>query len=320
MAINKYMHAALKALSYAEEDLMDVKTNYKLMRHVKRVAKKPRIRLTYKTWDYKVSSGDHDVPARIFTPAYGKGKKLADAKYPIIVFLHGGGWVTGDLDSYEKVCLAIARQTGHMLIAVDYRLAPENPFPAALEDCYQAVKAAMKWRQASRTSGGITLMGDSAGGNLAAAVSLYMRDKGEKMPDRQILIYPATYNNHTETSPFPSVLENGTDYLLTSKRVCEYMDLYCNNEADRNSPYFAPLLADDFSNQPDTLIVTAQYDPLRDEGEEYGRRLKTAGNRVVVRRIDNAMHGYFSLPVRFSVVRNTYRIINQFLREDKPDE
>lgn len=318
MAINKYMHAALKALSYAQDDLVDLTTNYKQVREIKRIAQKPRIKLTYKTWDYNVSNDGRNIPTRIFTPVYERIETITEPKFPIIVFLHGGGWVTGDLDSYEKVCLEIARQTGHMLIAVDYRLAPENPFPAALEDCYQVVKAAMQWCVTSGIPRGITLMGDSAGGNLAAAVSLYMRDKGEKTAARQILIYPATYNDHTEKSPFLSVAENGTDYLLTSKRMCEYMDLYCDNESNRNSPYFAPLLTNDYSNQPDTLIVTAQYDLLRDEAEEYGRRLKAAGNHVVVRRIDNALHGYFSLPVRFSSVRDTYKIINRFLQEGMP--
>lgn len=311
MAINKYMRAALKALSYLEIELKD---NYKLIRQAERLIKKPRIKLTYKTWDYHVRNNDYDIPIRIFSPA--KGNEIVNMKYPVIVFFHGGGWVTGDIDSYEKVCLTIARQTGMMLFAVDYRLAPEHPFPNALEDCYCAVKAVMQSQEAK----GIILMGDSAGGNLAAALSLYLRDKGEKAADRQILIYPATYNDHTETSPFPSVSENGKDYLLTSARVCDYMDLYCPIKSDRNNPYFAPLLATNFSGQPDTLIITAQYDPLRDEAEEYGRRLKEAGNRVVVHRMADALHGYFSLPIRFSQVKETYRIINQFLREGRMDE
>jgi len=315
MAINKYMRAALKALSYMEVDL---KTNYEMLRRIELVTKKPRIKLSYKTWDNHVNNNGYKVPVRIFTPTHENN--LSGLKYPVIVFLHGGGWVTGNLDSYEKVCLTIARQTGYMLIAVDYRLAPEYPFPTALEDCYQAIKVALHWHQISDIPRGITLMGDSAGGNLAAAVSLYMRDKGEKMVDKQILIYPATYNDHTETSPFQSVLEYGTEHLLTSKRICDYMDLYCRKEADRNNPYFAPLLANDFSNQPDTLIITAQYDPLRDEAEEYGRKLKEAGNCVVIRRMADTLHGFFSLPLRFSAVKKSYKIINQFLWEEKLDE
>ncbi|MCL2158479.1 MAG: alpha/beta hydrolase, partial [Oscillospiraceae bacterium] len=214
----------------------------------------------------------------------------------------------------ENVCLEIARQTNHIIIGVDYRLAPENPFPAALEDCHEAVKSVMRWNSVSGSPYGITLMGDSAGGNLAAAVSLYMRDLGERIADRQILVYPVAYNDHTESSPYPSVLENGTSYVLTSKNICDYMELYCPKLEDRQSPYVAPLLAKDLSNQPDTLVITAQYDPLRDEGEAYGQKLKEAGNVAVVRRTEDTLHGYFSLPARFSAVKKSYGIINQFLK------
>ena len=316
MAINKYMRAALKALSNVYLNV-DIKKNYKLIRQIERAAKKTRIKLLYQSRDFYIRDRGHNIPVRIFSPANNKIESLAHIKYPVIIFLHGGGWVTGDLDTYEKVCMMMARQTAHAIIAVDYRLAPENPFPAALEDCYKVVKAVMRWHNLSGSPNKITLMGDSAGGNLAAAVSLYMRDRGEKIVDRQILIYPAVYNNHSEKSPFPSVSENGTDYILTSKHICDYLDLYCQNEKDRNSPYCAPLLADDFSNQPDTLIITAQYDPLRDEGEEYGRKLKEAGNSVMVRRIKDTLHGYFSLTIKFSAVKESYDIINKFLKEKK---
>jgi acetyl esterase/lipase len=314
MGINKYMRTALKALSNMYLNV-DIKKNYKLIRLAQRAVKQPRMKLLYKTRDFYIKTSGHNIPVRIFSPANTKIESLAQIKYPVIIFFHGGGWITGDLETYERTCMTIARQTGHAIVAVDYRLAPENPFPSALEDCYKAVKAVMRWHRLSGSANKITLMGDSAGGNLAAAVSLYMRDRGEKTADRQILIYPATNNNHTGTSPFPSVLENGTDYILTSKHICDYIDLYCRTEKDRASPYCAPLLAEDFSNQPDTLIITAQYDPLRDEGEEYGRRLKEAGNSVIVRRIEDAMHGYFSLSIRFSAVRESYDMINQFLRD-----
>lgn len=310
--MNKYMLNALKAFSH-----VDIKKNYKLIRQAYIIAKKPRIKLTYQTWDYCIKNSGQNIPIRIFSPASKRIEGLALKKYPTIVFLHGGGWVTEDVDTYEKTCLTIARQTGHIVVAVDYRLAPENPFPAALMDCYKVVRAVIRWHKVSGIPHKITLMGDSAGGNLAAAVSLYMRDKGEKNVDRQILIYPVTYNNHTETSPFPSVIENGTDYILTSKHLCDYMDLYCGKAEDRENPYCAPLLAADFSNQPETLIITAQYDPLRDEGEEYGRKLKEAGNSVIIRRVNDAMHGYFTLSANYSAVKKSYTIINQFLRREQ---
>ena len=310
MAINKYMQTALKALSNVD---VDIKANYKLIRQLERIAKKPILKFTYQAFNYHIKNSGRSIPVRIYSPTNKKIEGADITKHPVIVFVHGGGWVTGGLDSYERPCLMVARQTGHILVAVDYRLAPENPFPAALEDCYLAAKAVMRWHKAAGSPHKLTLMGDSAGGNLAAAVSLYMRDMGEETAPRQILIYPATYNNHTGTSPFASVSENGAGYILTAKNICDYMDLYCSREEDRNSPYLAPLLADDFSNQPDTLIITAQYDPLRDEGEEYGHKLKEAGNSVTIRRIDNALHGYFSLPIKFRAVRESFDIINRFL-------
>ena len=313
MAINRYIRAALKAVSDMD---VDIKKDYKLIRQLEHAVKRPRIRFTYQIADYDIKTGGRSIPIRIFSPAKNIVESLANvSKYPVIVFFHGGGWVTGDLDSYEKICLRIARQTGHIVVAAGYRLAPEDPFPAALEDCHRAVRAVFRWHKVSGSANKITLMGDSAGGNLAAAVSLYMRDRGEQCADRQILIYPAVYNDHTVNSPFPSVSENGAEYILKAKHICDYMDLYCPNRGDRGSPYCAPLLARDFSGQPDTLIITAQYDPLRDEGEEYGKKLKEAGNFVRVFRMEDALHGYLALPARFSAVKKSYDIINKFLRE-----
>jgi acetyl esterase/lipase len=161
--------------------------------------------------------------------------------------------------------------------------------------------------------GDITLIGDSAGGNLAAAVSLMARDRGEFLPKRQILIYPSTWNDHSEVSPFSSIRENGTDYLLTSRRIQSVIELYRSSEEDMSNPYFAPLLAKDFSNQPRTLLITAEYCPLRDEGEAYGEKLRDAGNDVEIVRIRDALHAYLMLPPAFEHVRQTYDIINSFL-------
>ena len=159
----------------------------------------------------------------------------------------------------------------------------------------------------------VVLIGDSAGGNLAAAVSLMSRDRGGFRPSRQILIYPALASDHSENSPYPSVRENGTGYLLTARRVRDYMALYRSSDEDLTNPYFAPLHAASLGEQPDTLLITAEYCPLRDEGEAYGRRLREAGGSVEIHRIPDALHGYFSLPVRFSQVKRTYEIINRFL-------
>lgn len=309
MAINKIMMAAIRAISYTH---MDIKKTYKAQRALDNFISKRYFEGTdYKVWDNKVICEDHNVPVRIFMP------NDVEPEYTL-VFFHGGGWVTGNIDTYDRVCVDMAKHTGQRVVSVDYRLAPENTFPAAPEDCYAVVKEiCTNSNLANVTPENVVLIGDSAGANLAAAVSLMARDRGDFVPKKQILIYPATNNNHTKTSEFMSVTDNGAEYLLTNERICEFTDLYIENPRDRSSAYFAPLLAKDFVNQPKTLIISAEFCPLRDEGEYYGEKLYKAGNEVETYRIKNGLHGYFSLPYRFAQVQETYKIINSFLKEEE---
>jgi acetyl esterase/lipase len=307
MAINKAMRIALKALSYPD---LDLKKTYKLQRQMTNAAH-PYLKPLYKMWDHKVSLGDYEIPVRIFLP---EEEQVINR---ILIFFHGGGWVIGNIDSYSAVCANMARQTGHAVVSVDYRLAPEYRFPTAPEDCYAVTREI--YRETASAFDvkyeNITLIGDSAGGNLAAVVSLMARDRGEFLPERQILLYPSTGSNHGENSPYPSVSENGTDYLLTAKRINDFMDLYKSCEEDLHNPYLAPILSGDLSNQPKTLIITAQYDPLRDEGELYGKRLHEFGNEVEVYRMKDALHGFISLPKHFIHVKKSYELINRFLNK-----
>jgi len=304
MAINKAMQIALRALSYPD---LDLKKTYKLQRQITNVAH-PFIKPLYEMWDHKVSLGDYDIPVRIFMPSEETAVKK------ILIFFHGGGWVICNIDSYTTVCSNMAKQTGHLVISVDYRLAPEYPFPAAPEDCYAVAKEIFSNASLFDVEQeDITLIGDSAGGNLAAVVSLMARDRGEFLPSKQVLLYPATGSDHSETSPYPSIRENGTDYLLTSKRVNEFIDLYKSSDEDLMNPYLAPMLSKDLSKQPRTLIITAQYDPLRDEGEAYGKKLYAFGNEVEVYRMKDALHGFITLPRHFIHVRRSYDLINRFL-------
>ncbi len=308
MAINKAMRAALSALSYPDIDLKKI---YPVERELKKIAswriKKPHL---YRVWEHEAPCGDHNVPVRIFTP-------LEDTRRLVLLFFHGGGWVTGDIDSYDGVCSDMAALTGRVVVSVDYRLAPEHPFPAGVEDCYAVTREIFLHDSLLGTRPEeIVLIGDSAGGNLAAAVSLMARDRGEFLPARQILIYPAVGNDYSDASPFPSVRENGSGYLLTAKRVRDYMELYRASEADMENPYFAPLTAREFSRQPDTLMITAEYCPLRDEAETYGELLRAAGSHVHTVRMPDTLHGYFSLPADFKPVKQTYDIIDRFLRDE----
>lgn len=308
MAINPYMRAALKAISYKEPDEKEFyPTHRKMLTAVNRHYFRP----FYKIWDHEINAGDHKIPVRIFSPK-------VTGRYPVLLFFHGGGWVTGNIDSYDRVCTNLARHTKCTVVSVDYSLAPEHRFPIGAEDCYTAAREIfLHSSQLGASPDEITLIGDSAGGNLAAAVSLMARDRGEFLPKRQILLYPVTYFDHTPSSPYPSIVENGTDYLLTSKRVQDYMELYMSKEEDLQNPYFAPLVAENLTNQPETMVITAEFDPLRDEGEAYGQRLMEAGNRVVQHRIADALHGFFSLGPHFPHVKKTYQYINEFLWEVK---
>ena len=300
------MRAALKAITSLEPD---VKKTYKMERQFQILTSRLRGRpKDYKMWDHKVFCDGRAIPVRLFAPS----RKRA---LPLLLFFHGGGWVTGGIENYTGVCADLAKATNCTIASVDYRLAPEHKFPAAVEDCYAVPRELFLGRIPRVNPDSITLIGDSAGGNLAAAVSLMARDRGEFLPKRQILLYPSTYNDHSEQSPFPSIRENGTDYLLTSKRIQSFIELYRSSDDDLNNPYFAPLLASDFSRQPRTLLITAEYCPLRDEGEAYGEKLRAAGNDVQIIRIPDALHAYMMLPPRFEQVQQTYRIINGFLRK-----
>lgn len=304
LAIDRAMRAALKAITALD---LDVKRSYKAERQVELLTARLRGKTSdYKMWDQKVFCGDHCVPVRIFSPP-GTGH------FPALLFFHGGGWVTGGIENYTGVCADLAKATRHTVVSVDYRLAPEYRFPAAPEDCYAVAREFFMGHIFNFNKEGITLIGDSAGGNLAAAVSLMARDRGEFLPKKQILLYPPMFNDHSDSSPFSSIQENGTDYLLTSKRVQGFMKLYSNSQDDFNNPYFAPLLARNLSNQPSTLIITAEFCPLRDEGEYYGMALREAGNHVEIYRMKDALHAFFMLPPRFTTVKRAYSVINGFL-------
>lgn len=259
--------------------------------------------------DEQVTTEDgRHIPIRVFKP---KEKRREE----VLLFFHGG-WVTGDIESYTPACATMADLTGCVVTSVDYRLAPEHPFPAGLDDCVHVTRLMLDepQRLGADDPERIVIVGDSAGGNLAAVVSQHMRDHGLRQATRQILLYPVTHWDHDPgTSPFASVRELGDDLRLTNTEMREYLDLYVPDPELRRDPRVAPLMATDFSRQPDTLLITAALDLLRDEGEAYGRALADAGNRVRIHRVDRALHGFIGLP-RFSrALRDAYEVINEFL-------
>lgn len=265
--------------------------------------------------DLSVFRDDYGIPLRIYFPNKEEMEQFrrGHSKAPIILYIHGGGWVTDNPANYQRISVKMAKRLKSIIISIDYRLAPEYKFPTGLEDCYYiASKICQDQFVYPIRTKDITIMGDSAGGNLATAVCLMARDRGEFKIDSQILIYPVTNSDYSKESPFPSVHENGKDYLLTSGKMSDFVKLYERNEEDRLNPYFTPMLAEDLSNVATSLVITAQYDPLRDEGEAYARLLRKAGNRVRIHRVRKVIHGFFGVGVNLRKVEEVLDLIERF--------
>lgn len=240
----------------------------------------------FETEDVQIPGPAGNIRARIYRPSGEKG-------LPAIVYFHGGGWVIGAIETHDGFCRSLANKAECIVISVDYRLAPENKFPAAPEDCY----AATRWVQQNAEELGIdrsriAVGGDSAGGNLAAVVSLMLRDKDEPIPVFQLLIYPAT---DYYDPPKPSLKENGEGYLLTFEDMVWFLDQYLPSKDEAKNPLVSPLRAESLAGLPSALIITAEYDPLRDDGEMYAARLREFGVQAEARRYDGMIHGFVSL-------------------------
>ncbi|WP_026404569.1 alpha/beta hydrolase [Actinomadura rifamycini] len=223
-----------------------------------------------------------DVPARLYTPA-----GLAEGS-PLLVFYHGGGWVIGDLDTHDSVCRYLAVNAEARVLSVGYRLAPEHRYPAAAEDALEAWAYAVEHaRELGADPDAIAVGGDSAGGNLAAVVGL----RAERRPDFALLFYPATDMSVRRRSR--ELFAEG--FMLTDADMVWFSDHYCPDEERRKEPDASPLLAADVAGFPPTYLVTAGFDPLRDEGEEFAERLAGAGVPVALRRQDDLIHGFANM-------------------------
>ncbi|HLX38772.1 MAG TPA: alpha/beta hydrolase [Candidatus Binataceae bacterium] len=224
------------------------------------------------------------IPVRIYTPT-GAGP------FPMLVFIHGGGFVICDLDSHDAACRSLTNQANCVTVSIDYRLAPEHKFPAAVEDSY----AAALWvsEHAKELNGDANRMaigGDSAGGNLSAVVSMLARDAGKPKICFQLLVYPAT-DAHRNTESHRKF----TDYFLTRDMIDYFIGHYLRGEADKNDPRMSIALAKNFKGLPPAHIITAEFDPLRDEGEAYAETLRKAGVAATVTRYPGMIHGFFTM-------------------------
>jgi len=239
------------------------------------------------TRDQTITGPESDLALRLYWP-------VRQDALPVLLFFHGGGFAYGNLDSHDNLCRKLAIHSKHLVVAVDYRLAPENPFPAALEDAY----AALLWVADSISACGgnpqqLSVAGESAGGNLAAAVAMMARDRQGPVINHQVLLYPML-----DAGPFDkgSYRDMATGFMITTQSLVTFWQAYAGALGNWQDPYFSPACAGDLSNLPAALVITAAFDPLRDGGELYARKLGEAGVPVITHRAPGVLHGFMMSP------------------------
>ena len=249
-----------------------------------------------------------DLAIRIYTP-----REIRTAeKLPMLMWFHGGGFVIGSIDTHDSVCRMLANQADCIVVSVDYRLAPESKFPAAVEDC----EAALKWVALHAVEFGgdpacIAVGGDSAGANLATVIAILARDAAHPKLVFQLLIYPCT-------APEPETASHHKfrdGYVLTRHTITWFYRQYLKSDKDEKDFRFAPLILDDLSGLPEAFILVAGYDPLRDEGVDYARRLIEAGNRVRLSNYDGMIHGFYLMGGAVDAARRAVSESAQVMRE-----
>ncbi|WP_123630810.1 alpha/beta hydrolase [Salinisphaera orenii] len=232
-----------------------------------------------------------DVPLGANTPAKLRVLTPGDAIDGVIIYCHGGGWTVMDIDDYDSLGRLIALETNCSVVLVDYRKAPENPFPAALDDVWAALQWATTEYASRNSEMPVLIAGDSSGGNLAAVVAQMATSEKTLAITQQILIYPVTQPDLEG----PCYLSAENQGFLGKQDMAWFWDNYCPNPQDRLKPEASPLLAEEFAGLPPAVLITAEHDVLRDEGEAYAHKLKEAGVEVVHQRFAGQMHGFFSL-------------------------
>ncbi|WP_085993358.1 alpha/beta hydrolase [Oceanobacillus senegalensis] len=255
-----------------------------------------------------IPTKEGDVNVRIYTP------ELKDA-YPILMYFHGGAFFSGSLESHDEIVRPIAMESGYKVISVDYCLAPEHPFPAALEDCYNVTKWAREHIDELNWDGeNLAVAGDSSGGNLAAAVSLVAKEKKEFTITKQILYYPSL-DLDFDRNRYLSLMENRKGNGLETDALPEYNSFYLSGGADPTNPLVSPIKAESLENLPSALVITAEHDPLRDEGELYAEKLKNAGVEVMMKRYEGTIHGFLAKWTHLDEYKDVYRLTGDFLKK-----
>ena len=258
-----------------------------------------------KVRELTIPGGDGQaMQARVYQP-------VSSRELPVLLFLHGGGWIAGDLVSHDPLCRDLMLASGCVIVSIEYRLAPEHKFPAAPRDCYSALQwvvdhgADFGW-----DSTRVAIGGDSAGGNLAAAVTQLARTERGPQLAFQLLVYPVT-DYAFETQSYQQFADG---YLLTREAMISHWQHYLSDPDAGRNPLASPLRAESLAGLPPALVITAECDPLRDEGERYAERLRDAGIKVELRRYDGMLHAFFSLGSHFDQGREAVAYAGEVVR------
>ncbi|WP_043929737.1 alpha/beta hydrolase [Bacillus sp. EB01] len=253
-----------------------------------------------------VPTAEADIPVRIYTP------KESDS-YPLLMYFHGGAFFSGTLESHDEVVRPICYESGYKVISVGYRLAPEHPFPAGLNDCYNVTKWAAEHKDELNWDGeNLAIAGDSSGGNFVAAIALMAREKQEFTLTKQVLYYPSLDLDFSEFR-YPSLIENGKGYFVESDQLAEMNSFYLLGGVDTDDPLVSPIREENLESLPPALIITAEYDPFRDEGELFAENLKKFGVYVETKRYEGVTHGFLGKFTHLDEYKDVYKRTADFL-------
>jgi acetyl esterase len=263
----------------------------------------------YSVEDRTIPTSEADIPVRIYTPE-------EKDSYPLLMYFHGGAFFSGNLESHDEVIRPLCMESGYKVISVDFRLAPEYPFPAALDDCYNVTKWATEHKEELKWDGKIlAVAGDSSGGNLVAAVSLLARDKKEFTITKQVFFYPSLDLDFSEFR-YPSLVENGKGYFVESAQLAELNGFYLLGGVDTDNPLVSPIREENLENLPAAFFITAEYDPFRDEGELFAESLKKSGVHVETKRYEGATHGFLGKFTYLDEYKDVYKRTANFLNKE----
>ncbi len=259
----------------------------------------------HKIKDQLISGRNGDIPIRIY-------QSIDKKSLPVIMYFHGGGFVINNIETHDKICRRIARDNNAVVVSVDYRLAPEHKFPAGLHDAYDAtVWAAANAAAFNGDASRLIVMGDSAGGNLATVICLMARDLDGPAIFYQVIAYPCTDG----TLSYPSIDALKEGYFLEKNIILWFQNHYLNNKEEIYNPYVSPVFAKNLSNLPPALVITAEYDPLKDEGKKYADLLKAAGNDVIHKEYEGLIHSFLGMARLSKKILTAYQDIQSVLEK-----